>query len=154
MPHCQTTSPFIKKVRTAPFETNLLSGKMASLNFAETASGTSTRMSTNNNKHFSTLANTEEKGGETMITVRNIHGTSDSHGTWLAKWKEKNGYNPSDNIHCCIHGCPHRATDGAHVIKSHTGMRQFIVPMCRSHNLTYNQDLLAYDWAKPMPVVS
>ena len=111
-------------------------------------------MSTNNNKPFSTLANTEEKGGETMITVRNIHGTSDSHGTWLAKWKEKNGYNPSDNIHCCIHGCPHRATDGAHVIKSHTGMRQFIVPMCRSHNLTYNQDLLAYDWAKPMPVVS
>lgn len=88
-----------------------------------------------------------------MITVRNIRGTSDSQGAWLARWKEVNGKTPSESVHCCVQGCPHRATDGAHVTKSYTGMRQYIVPMCHSHNLTYDTDLSVYDWANPMPVV-
>lgn len=88
-----------------------------------------------------------------MITVRNIRGTSDSKGNWLERWKNENGYRPSDSVHCCVKDCPHRATDGAHVLKDGSGKHQFIVPMCHSHNLTYDVDLSVYNWAKPMPVV-
>lgn len=89
-----------------------------------------------------------------MIPVQCIRGTGDNNGHWLARWKEANGYSPSDTVHCCIQGCPHRAIDGAHVTKSYTGKRQFIVPMCRSHNQTYDKELMAYEWSNPMPVVS
>ena len=94
-----------------------------------------------------------KKGGEIMITVKNIHGTGDSKGDWLEKWKAANGYRPSDSVHCCVQGCPYRATDGAHVMKDGSGKRQFIVPMCHSHNLKYDIELLVYNWANPMPVV-
>ena len=88
-----------------------------------------------------------------MITVKNIHGTGENSGDWLKRWKMKNGYNSSSAIRCCVCGCGHTATDGAHVIVDGRGMRQFIVPMCHSHNLTYDVGLRAYDWSNPMSVV-
>ena len=89
-----------------------------------------------------------------MINVQCMRGTSDStrSDAWLSLWKEANGYNPSDTVHCCVQGCPHRATDGAHVIKEYTGRRQFIVPMCHAHNTTYDVVQKVYDWTNPMAV--
>lgn len=85
--------------------------------------------------------------------VRNIRGTADNGGNWLDAWKEFKGINVSTSIHCGVYGCTKTATDGTHVIKTPTGLRQFIVPMCHGHNLTYDVDLHINDWATPMPVV-
>lgn len=86
------------------------------------------------------------------MKVKNIRGTGDSSGSWLVKWKAANGYSPSDPIPCAVRGCTDRATDGAHVIKSYTGLQQFIVPMCHSHNLQYGKEFEICDWVNPIHV--
>ena len=86
--------------------------------------------------------------------VHNIRGTSDSRcGTaWLNIWKNANGIPFSKRINCAVFGCTDTATVGAHVIKEYTGMRQYIVPMCQKHNLTYDRELLINAGIKPLPV--
>jgi hypothetical protein len=86
--------------------------------------------------------------------VQNIRGTSDSRRgkAWLNMWKESNGIPPSKRIDCAIFGCTEAATVGAHVTKEYTGMKQYIVPMCQHHNLTYNQKLKINTGIIPMPV--
>ena len=88
------------------------------------------------------------------MNVRNIRGTSNSsRGTaWLRLWKEANGIAPSKSIPCSVSGCTAIAEVGAHVIKDYTGMRQFIVPMCREHNFAYGVDLRINSGITPMPV--
>ena len=94
------------------------------------------------------------KGGVAM-TVRNIRGTSSSNRSvaWLSMWKTFAGHSPSKRIPCAIRGCTATAEVGAHVVKDYTGMRQYIVPMCREHNLQYGVDLPICKDVKPMPVV-
>lgn len=89
------------------------------------------------------------------MTVRNIRGTSSNNRSvaWLSMWKTFAGHSPSKRISCAIRGCTATAEAGAHVVKDYTGMRQYIVPMCREHNLQYGVDLPICEWAKPMPVV-
>ncbi len=88
------------------------------------------------------------------MNVRNIRGTSNSNRAtaWLRLWKEANGIAPSKSIKCAVSGCTAIAEVGAHVIKDYTGMRQFIVPMCREHNLTYDGDLRINSSIAPLPV--
>lgn len=86
-----------------------------------------------------------------MTSVKNIRGTSDTRKSQslLGEWMEYTG--TTRRPHCAVVGCPHAATDGAHVIITESGLKQYIVPMCHSHNMTYDVELVVH--GQIMPVV-
>lgn len=88
-----------------------------------------------------------------MISIKNIKGTGDQDGSWLNAWRSYHGLRSNAHVDCCVKDCGETATDGAHVMVSGNGLKQFIVPMCHSHNLTYDVWFDAYNAASPMPVV-
>lgn len=78
-----------------------------------------------------------------MIRVKNIHGTSDSKRSkpWLAIYRK---HFPLDDGKCAVVGCGRTATCGAHVTVQGMGRQEYILPMCQSHNLTYDNELRVY----------
>ena len=72
------------------------------------------------------------------ILVRNLHGTNDNnvpagYSSWLDFWVAKRGINPDHCRRCSGHTSN---LDGAHVQKVYGDNSWYIVPLCRSCNLT------------------
>lgn len=72
-------------------------------------------------------------------TVTNIKGNSSrdvlpsGFTSWIDYWEKKTG---KKAMFCNCTTCLERATDGAHVNVVGRGNYWYIVPLCRSHNLT------------------
>ncbi|GGF41230.1 hypothetical protein GCM10011611_54570 [Aliidongia dinghuensis] len=74
--------------------------------------------------------------------VKNLNGTTDNKcecASWIAHWRNCTG---SDRVLCCVVPCGRLAQVGAHVIviDRRSDRSWWIVPMCKKHNNTHNQE--------------
>lgn len=70
------------------------------------------------------------------IKIKNKKGTSDNkppkgNTSWLEFWENQKG---KKAIICEIKGCPKLGDVGGHVIKSGSGGKEYILPLCSKHN--------------------
>lgn len=70
------------------------------------------------------------------INVKNKKGTGDNtppygYSSWLDFWEKKQGKKATK---CEARYCTGRADVGGHVIKSGEGGKEYILPICYSHN--------------------
>lgn len=70
-----------------------------------------------------------------MVTVQNLHGTSDRHPDDDKYWKDFWEHRKGSFTDCSRSGCNRAATVGAHVIKSGDAEKNwYIVPLCAGCN--------------------
>lgn len=75
------------------------------------------------------------------IKVKNKKGTSDKtlpsgYTSWLDFWEKKKG---KEATICEAKGCSGGPDNGGHVIKSGEGSKEYILPICDSHNAKENE---------------
>jgi len=89
------------------------------------------------------------------MLIKNAENTSDdkaSEGN-INRWRE---FTSLDGKECSVKDCPHKSDPifGAHVEKmwgKENKEKEFIIPMCRTHNNQFGETLDIYDNTRFMP---